>query len=39
VGPENQLVALAHALVARGVIQEDELARRMVAVRARLDAA
>lgn len=37
--PENQLVALAHSLVARGVIQEDELARRMVAVRARLEAA
>jgi hypothetical protein len=37
--PENQLVALAHSLVARGVIQEDELARRMDAVRARLEAA
>jgi hypothetical protein len=37
--PENQLVALAHSLVARGVIQEDELARRMEAVRARLEAA
>ena len=36
--PENQLVALAHSLVARGVIQEDELARRMEAVRARLAA-
>lgn len=37
--PENQLVALAHSLVARGVIQQDELARRMEAVRARLEAA
>jgi hypothetical protein len=36
---ENQLVALAHSLVARGVIQEDELARRMERVRARLEAA
>jgi hypothetical protein len=36
--PENQLVALAHSLVARGVIQEDELARRIEAVRARLEA-
>jgi hypothetical protein len=35
--PESQLVALAHSLVARGVIQEDELARRMEAVRARLE--
>jgi hypothetical protein len=37
--PENQLVALAHSLVARGVIEEDALARRMAAVRARLEAA
>jgi hypothetical protein len=37
--PEKQLVALAHSLVAKGVIQEDELARRMEAVRARLEAA
>jgi hypothetical protein len=36
--PENQLVALAHSLVARGVIQESELTRRMEAVRARLEA-
>jgi hypothetical protein len=35
--PENQLVALAHSLIASGVIQEDELARRMEAVRARLE--
>jgi hypothetical protein len=36
--PENQLVALAHSLVARGVIEENALARRMAAVRARLEA-
>jgi hypothetical protein len=37
--PENQLVALAHSLVARNVIDETELATRLDAVRARLDAA
>ncbi|GAA4875520.1 SH3-like domain-containing protein [Actinomycetospora straminea] len=37
--PENQLVALAHSLVTRNVVDEDELAARMAAVRARLDAA
>jgi hypothetical protein len=37
--PENQLVALAHSLVARGVIDEEALARRMAAVRTRLEAA
>jgi hypothetical protein len=36
--PENQLVALAHSLVARGVIDEVELSRRLEAVRARLEA-
>ena len=36
--PERQLVALAHSLLARGVIDEDALARRMAAVRARLEA-
>ncbi|MEI7544012.1 MAG: thiocyanate hydrolase [Mycobacteriaceae bacterium] len=36
--PENQLVALAHSLVARGVIGEAELRRRLDAVRARLEA-
>lgn len=35
--PENRLVALAHSLVARGVIDEDELAARLAAVRARLE--
>lgn len=37
--PESQLVALAHSLIARGVIDEAELARRMELVRARLQAA
>src|ERR1700758_3927256 len=36
--PESQLVALAHSLLARGVIEEEILARRMEAVRARLQA-
>lgn len=36
--PENRLVALAHSLVARGVIGEAELAERLAAVRARLEA-
>ena len=36
--PENQLVALAHSLIARNVIDETELAARLDAVRARLDA-
>jgi hypothetical protein len=36
--PENQLVALAHSLVTRNVIDESELADRVDAVRARLDA-
>jgi hypothetical protein len=35
--PENQLMALAHSLVARGVIDEAELEKRMAAVRARLE--
>ena len=34
--PERQLLALAHSLVARGVIEEGALARRMDAVRSRL---
>jgi hypothetical protein len=37
--PERQLVALAHSLVARGVIEEQALARRIEAVRTRLEAA
>jgi hypothetical protein len=35
--PESRLVALAHSLVRRGVIDENELAERLVAVRARLE--
>jgi hypothetical protein len=35
--PENRLVALAHSLVVRGVIDESELEQRMAAVRARLE--
>src|SRR5262245_14313550 len=37
--PERQLVALAHSLIVRGIIDEQELAHRMNAVRARLEAA
>jgi hypothetical protein len=37
--PESQLVALAHSLLARGVIEEEALARRMEAVRTRLGTA
>src|SRR4051794_32728684 len=36
--PESQLVALAHSLLARGLVTEDELARRLSVVRARLEA-
>ena len=36
--PENQLVALAHSLLARGVISEDALRRRMAGIRTRLEA-
>ena len=36
--PENRLVALAHSLVVRGVIDEAELTERLAAVRARLEA-
>ena len=36
--PENQLVALAHSLVARGVIDEAELKRRLASIRERLEA-
>ncbi|MFE6919549.1 thiocyanate hydrolase [Nocardia sp. NPDC057663] len=35
--PENQLVALAHSLVARGIIEEQELRERLSSVRARLE--
>lgn len=36
--PENQLVALAHSLIARRIIDEAELADRIETVRARLEA-
>ncbi|MGE5288308.1 MAG: hypothetical protein ACM3ML_14150 [Micromonosporaceae bacterium] len=36
--PENQLVALAHSLIARNVIDEATLADRMRAARGRLEA-
>ncbi len=36
--PENQLVALAHSLVARGVIDEAELKQRLASIRERLEA-
>jgi len=36
--PENQLVSLAHSLIARGVVDEKELRERMAVVRARLEA-
>ena len=36
--PENRLVALAHSLVVRGVIEEAELEKRLAAVRSRLEA-
>ena len=36
--PENRLVALAHSLVRRGLIDETELEARLTAVRARLEA-
>lgn len=36
--PENQLVALAHSLVARGVIDEAELKHRLASIRERLEA-
>lgn len=35
--PENQLVSLAHSLVAHGVIGEEELRIRLAAVRDRLE--
>lgn len=36
--PENQLVSLAHSLLARGVITESELRARLAVVRRRLEA-
>jgi hypothetical protein len=36
--PESQLVSLAHSLLSRGVITEEELQQRLSVVRARLEA-
>ncbi|MFM9034320.1 MAG: thiocyanate hydrolase [Mycobacterium sp.] len=36
--PESQLVALAHSLLARGLISEDDLRERLASIRARLEA-
>jgi hypothetical protein len=36
--PENQLVSLAHSLLARGVIDEAELKQRLARIRERLEA-
>ncbi len=36
--PENQLIALAHSLVARGAITEVELRERLTTIRTRLEA-
>jgi hypothetical protein len=36
--PENQLVSLAHSLLARGIIDEAELRQRLESIRARLEA-
>jgi len=36
--PENQLVSLAHSLVARGIIDEAELKQRLARIRERLQA-
>ncbi len=36
--PENQLVSLAHSLLARGIIDEAELRQRLASIRERLDA-
>jgi hypothetical protein len=35
--PESQLVSLAHSLLTRGIISEDELGRRLSVIRARLE--
>jgi hypothetical protein len=36
--PENQLVSLAHSLVTRGIIDEEELKQRLTRIRGRLEA-
>jgi hypothetical protein len=35
--PEQQLLALAHTMLSRGLVSEEDLVRRMNAVRSRLD--
>jgi hypothetical protein len=37
-GPEQQLLALAHTMLSRGLLREEDLAKRMKAVRSRLEA-
>jgi hypothetical protein len=37
--PEQQLLALAHTMLSRGLLNEEELTRHMIAVRSRLTAA
>ena len=36
--PERQLLALAHIMLSRGLLREEDLARRMKVVRSRLEA-
>lgn len=36
--PESPLVSLAHSMLARGIINEEDLRRRLAAIRARLEA-
>jgi hypothetical protein len=36
--PENQLVSLAHSLLARGIIDEADLKQRLTTIRERLEA-
>jgi hypothetical protein len=36
--PENQLLSLAHSLLARGIIDEAELRQRLTSIRKRLEA-
>jgi hypothetical protein len=36
--PEQQLLALAHVMLSRGLLREEDLARQMNAVRSRLEA-
>jgi hypothetical protein len=37
--PEQQLLALAHIMLGRGLLREEDLANRMKTVRSRLEAA